>query len=66
MLTRLLGFTRLECGCLASRYRDKALGRDVSYVEDRGAGCRHPDHRRQQAVISRMRPDPPPHHAPAA
>ena len=42
MLTRLLGLTQLDCGCLASRYRDGALERDVRYVEDRGAGWSTP------------------------
>ena len=66
MLTRLLGFTRLDCGCLASRYRDGALERDVRYVEDRGAGCRHPDHQRHQVMISQLRPSATPPRAPAA
>lgn len=66
MLTRLLGFTRLDCGCLASLYRDRLQNRDVRYVEDRGAGCRHPDHQQHQAVICRAPSGSPPHHAPAA
>jgi len=66
MLTRLLGFIRLDCGCLASRYRDGSFARDVSYVEDRGAACRHADHQRHQVVITQVSAPSPHRPAPAA
>ena len=67
MLTRLLGFVRLDCGCLASRYRDSVHARDVRYVEDRGAACRHADHQRHQVVLAHVNAaTASPHYTPAA
>ena len=54
-LTRRLGFARLDCGCLTSRYHESAIKRDVSYVEEKGFGCRCADHQRHQFVSSSRR-----------
>jgi len=49
-LVRLLGFTTLECGCVVGRYLELSGGREVAYVEEKGAGCAMPSHRRNHAI----------------
>ncbi len=49
-LVRLLGFTTLECGCVVGRYLELSGGREVVYVEEKGAGCGAPVHRRNHAI----------------
>ncbi|HSK10905.1 MAG TPA: hypothetical protein VK911_15090 [Vicinamibacterales bacterium] len=52
-LVRLLGFATLECGCVVGRYLELAGGRDVVYVEEKGAECRLHQHRRNHALPRR-------------
>jgi hypothetical protein len=47
---RLLGFTTLSCGCTVGRYREVATDREITYVEQKGAACTSPRHKRNQAV----------------
>jgi hypothetical protein len=49
---RLLGYSTLSCGCVVGRYRETATGREVTYVEQKGATCGCHQHRRNR----RMRP----------
>jgi hypothetical protein len=49
-LVRLLGFTTLACGCVTGHYREVATNREVTYVEEKGTGCAHPEHRRNHTV----------------
>jgi hypothetical protein len=49
-LVRLLGFTTQTCGCVIGRYREVATGREVAYVEEKGAGCHDHGHRRNHTV----------------
>jgi hypothetical protein len=49
-LVRLLGFTKLTCGCVIGRYREVATGREVAYVEEKGAVCYDHGHRRNHTV----------------
>ena len=49
-LVRLLGFETLGCGCVTGRYRELATKREVTYVEEKGAGCEHPAHRRNHTL----------------
>ncbi len=49
-LVRLLGFATLECGCVVGRYIELAGGREVVYVEEKGAGCLEHSHRRNHAI----------------
>ena len=49
-LLRLIGFARLTCGCLLARYQESRAGRDVRYVENKGAGCAYADHRPNQLI----------------
>jgi len=58
-LVRLLGFSRLPCGCVVGRYRDVARRREVVYVEEKGPACTAHGHRRNQTVRS-TRPEPSP------
>ena len=37
-LVRLLGFTTLGCGCVSGRYREMSSNREVTYIEEKGAG----------------------------
>ena len=39
-VVRLLGFATLGCGCVVGRYRDVNTSREVTYVEEKGQGCR--------------------------
>jgi hypothetical protein len=58
-LVRLLGFTTLTCGCVTGRYREVATSREVVYVEEKGAGCAHPSHRRNHTLApARFAPAP--------
>jgi hypothetical protein len=47
---RLLGFQTLTCGCVLGDYRELATGREVSYVEEKGASCEQHSHRRNHTV----------------
>lgn len=49
-LVRLLGFSKLTCGCVVGRYREVPSERDVLYVEEKGAECRTNTHRQNHAV----------------
>lgn len=49
-LVRLLGFTTLECGCVAGRYRELATAREVAYIEEKGRGCDQDGHRRNHTT----------------
>lgn len=49
-LVRLLGFTTLECGCVVGRYLELSGGREVVYVEEKGAECTTHSHRRNHAI----------------
>jgi len=49
-LVRLLGFSRLPCGCVVGRYRDVGRRREVVYVEEKGPACTAQGHRRNQTV----------------
>ena len=52
-LLRLLGFARLDCGCLVGRYREMAVQRPNDYIEEKGQACGCQDHRRNQLVPGR-------------
>jgi hypothetical protein len=54
-LVRLIGFTTLACGCVTGRYREVATHREVTYVEEKGAGCPNPAHRRNH-TLARSKP----------
>ena len=49
-LVRLLGFTTLTCGCVSGRYREVATGREVTYIEEKGAACGNSGHQRNQPL----------------
>lgn len=49
-LVRLIGFTTLACGCVTGKYRELATQREVTYVEEKGAGCAHHSHRRNHTL----------------
>ena len=49
-LVRLLGFRTLTCGCVIGRYRELATGRELTYVEEKGAACALHGHRRNHTV----------------
>ena len=49
-LVRLLGFATLPCGCVSGRYREVAAHREVAYIEEKGTGCAHGGHQRNQPV----------------
>jgi hypothetical protein len=51
---RLLGFTRLSCGCVVGRYRELATNRDVNYVEEKGNRCQSHSHRRNHTITGRV------------
>ena len=53
---RLLGFTKLPCGCTVGRYRELATNRDVNYVEQKGNGCESHTHRRNHTIAERLGP----------
>ncbi len=49
-LVRLLGFTKLTCGCVIGRYREVATSREVAYVEEKGSSCTDHGHRRNHTI----------------
>lgn len=49
-VVRLVGFATMPCGCVVGRYRDVASTREVLYVEEKGAGCGDPGHRRNHTL----------------
>lgn len=49
-VVRFLGFKTLSCGCVVGRYRDLASTREVTYVEEKGAGCESHAHRRNHTI----------------
>jgi len=49
-LVRLLGFRTLACGCVIGRYREVATSRELTYVEEKGAGCDLHSHRRNHTI----------------
>ncbi|MGH9410531.1 MAG: hypothetical protein ACRD1V_13870 [Vicinamibacterales bacterium] len=49
-LVRLLGFKTLGCGCIAGRYRELASHREITYIEEKGAGCVDHTHRRNHTI----------------
>jgi hypothetical protein len=51
-LVRLLGFTRLACGCVVGRYREVATSREVTYVEEKGTTCGSHSHRRNHTIAA--------------
>ena len=51
-LVRLLGFTTLGCGCVTGHYREVATNREITYVEEKGAGCPHHLHRRNHTLVT--------------
>ena len=51
-LVRLIGFTTLACGCVTGKYREIATHREVTYVEEKGAGCMNHGHRRNHTLAS--------------
>jgi hypothetical protein len=51
-VVRLLGFATLPCGCVVGRYRDVGSTREVSYIEEKGAGCDSHTHRRNHTVAA--------------
>jgi hypothetical protein len=49
-LVRLLGFSKLPCGCVVGRYREVATRREVAYVEEKGPTCGAQSHRRNHTL----------------
>jgi hypothetical protein len=49
-LVRLLGFTKLTCGCVSGRYREVGSNREVTYIEEKGLSCAQSGHQRNQPV----------------
>jgi hypothetical protein len=56
-LVRLLGFKRLDCGCVVGYYREVASSREITYVEEKGLNCGSQTHRRNHTVAA-ARPAP--------
>ena len=52
-LVRLLGYTTLGCGCVTGHYREVATSREITYVEEKGAGCQQHAHRRNHTLSTR-------------
>ena len=50
-LVKLLGFRTLACGCVVALYRELATDREVTYIEEKGAACALPNHRRNQTLL---------------
>lgn len=57
-LVKLLGFETLTCGCIVGRYREVATGRELTYVEEKGARCPTHGHRRNHTVPPQPSPAP--------
>jgi len=51
-LVRLLGFSKMACGCVVGRYREVASNREISYVEEKGKSCGSHGHRRNHTVAA--------------
>ena len=51
-LVRLLGFRTLACGCVTGRYRELATSRELTYIEEKGAGCQLYGHRRNHTIAA--------------
>jgi hypothetical protein len=51
-LVRLLGFSRLACGCIIGRYREVVTSREVAYVEEKGKTCSSHGHRRNHTIVT--------------
>jgi hypothetical protein len=51
-LVRLLGFRTLACGCVIGQYRELATSRELTYVEEKGAGCELHGHRRNHTIAT--------------
>ncbi len=49
---KLLGFSRLGCGCVIGRYREVPSSREVVYVEEKGLSCSSHWHRRNHTVAA--------------
>lgn len=49
-LVRLLGFQTLTCGCVAGRYREIGLDREVQYIEEKAPSCLDLQHQRNQPI----------------
>lgn len=49
-LVRLLGFRTLGCGCVTGHYREVATSHEITYVEEKGATCNQPAHRRNHTL----------------
>jgi hypothetical protein len=49
-LVRLLGFTKLSCGCVSGHYREVGSHREITYIEEKGLGCPQTGHQRNQPV----------------
>jgi hypothetical protein len=49
-LVRLLGFKNLSCGCVTGHYRELGTNREITYVEEKGTACEHPEHRRNHTL----------------
>ncbi|MEQ1758958.1 MAG: hypothetical protein ABL986_11615, partial [Vicinamibacterales bacterium] len=47
---RLLGFQTLGCGCVLGEYLELSSGRELTYVEEKGATCDQHAHRRNHTV----------------
>ncbi len=63
-LVRLLGYSKLPCGCVVGRYREIASRREVAYVEEKGPTCSAHLHRRNHTVsFSRRSVTAVPYHA---
>ena len=56
MAVKLLGFTTLDCGCVAGRYRDR--DKEVVYCEEKGKNCRDPVHRRNFIIQPAAQAEP--------
>jgi hypothetical protein len=54
-LVRLLGFSKLGCGCVVGRYREVATSREVRYVEEKGLTCQAHGHRRNHTLATERR-----------
>jgi hypothetical protein len=58
-LVRLLGFRTLTCGCVIGQYRELATSRELTYVEEKGAGCEMHAHRRNHTIAADRLPGTP-------
>ena len=48
----LVGDPQLGCGCVTGRYREVATNREITYVEEKGAGCSQHAHRRNHTIAT--------------